>query len=100
MKLGLGHTVGVIAAAVFIANWVSAEYLSYPFAWCFGKWALQPVIEPAALAAHLWAWGYFVFAVLRRDAFKALKGLMVVGFVFGFPTFMEILFRLGKSCTR
>lgn len=97
-KLGPTLTAAVIAAAVFMTNWVSAKYLNYPVAWCFGTWAIQPIVEPWLFVTHFMALGYFVFCVASHDAFKVVWGLMVVVLVYGAPTFMEILFRLGKSC--
>ena len=91
-------TAAAIVATVFVLNWVSAKYWSYPFAWCFGNWAIQPVLEPWLFVSHFVALGYFCACALSRSIFKLVQGLMVTVIVFGFPTFMEILFRLGKSC--
>jgi hypothetical protein len=88
-----------VVAAVFFLNWLSAQYLNYPFVWCFGKWAVQPFLQPWLFVVHFLALGYFCLCVMKRDAFKAIIGLMVVVLVYGLPTFLEILFRLGKSCS-
>lgn len=97
-SLGATGTAAAIVAAVFVLNWVAARYWSYPFAWCFGTWAMQPIVEPWLFVSHFVALGYFVACAMSRDAFKLAQGLMVIVIVYGFPTFMEILFRLGKTC--
>jgi hypothetical protein len=90
-------TAVAVGAAVFLLNWFSAQYWSYPFAWCWGK-QLQPIFEPWLFVIHFMALGYFVLCIMSRDAFKVAQGLMVAIVIFSVPTFMEILFRLGKSC--
>lgn len=86
-------------AAVFIANWVSAEYYGYPFAWCLGKQVIQPVLEPWLFVIHFMALAYFMACLATRSVVNIAQGFAVVIIVFGIPTFAETLFRLGKSCS-
>lgn len=96
--IGANFIVASLFAAVFIANWLSVKYWSYPFVWCAGQWALQPIVQPWLFVTHFMALAYFVMSAWTLEPFKVAKGLMVVVGVFGMPTFLEILFRLGKTC--
>ncbi|MET4294692.1 hypothetical protein ABIB06_006525 [Bradyrhizobium sp. LB8.2] len=91
-------TAAAFVAAVFVLNWVCAEVTGYPFAWCWGKQLLQPVLEPWVFVIHFMALAYFAACAWTMEAIKAVKGLMVVVVIFGLPTFTEIMFRHGKSC--
>ncbi|MHC2315128.1 hypothetical protein ACVIHC_002174 [Bradyrhizobium diazoefficiens] len=90
--------IAVLVAAVFVANWVSAKYWSYPFVWCWGKTLLQPVLEPWLFVIHFIALAYFLMCAWTVSTINIVRGLMVLIIVFGLPTFAEILLRLGKSC--
>lgn len=98
-KLGGKGIAVATAAAVFSTNWLSARYLEFPYAWCWGKPVIQPIVEPWLFLLNLVALGYLVACALKLDAVRIVSGLMVCIVVFGFPTFTEILFRLGKSCS-
>lgn len=97
-KLGGRSTAATLFAAVFSLNWLSGTYFGYPFAWCFGKLVIQPILEPWTFVTHFLALCYFGVSAWSLNAISMLKGLCVVVAVFGLPTFLEILFRLGKSC--
>ena len=97
-KLNATEATAGIVAVVFVLNWLSAKYWHYPFGWCWGKWLLQPVLEPCAFVAHFMALGYFILRAMTLEAFKVVQGLMVVAIVFLIPTITETLLRLGKSC--
>lgn len=96
-KLGT-EGIAALVAAVFVLNWLWAEYRGYPFVWCWGKALLQPVLEPWIFTIHFMALGYFLMCAWTLQAINIVKGLMVVVIFFGAPAFTEILFRLGKSC--
>lgn len=99
VELSANETAAAIVAAVFVSNWISAKYWSFPFAWCWGKAWLGPVLEPCLFVSHVIALGYFVTCVWTQHPIKIAKGLMVAVAIFGIPTFTEILLRLGKSCS-
>jgi len=85
-------------AVVYIANVVSVQYGGYPFLYCWGRaWAV-PLYEPWGAFANLAALCYFGFATWRRGAAGALAGLVVCLLVWGLPSTLEALTRLGGSC--
>jgi hypothetical protein len=98
-KLGAKGTVITIAATLFGTNWLCARYLNFPFAWCWGRPVIQPIVEPWMFLIHFLALIYLCVATLKLEPLKIASALMVCVMVFGLPTFMEILFRLGKSCS-
>lgn len=95
---GTKEGAATLVAAVFLFNWASAEYLNYPFVWCWGR-HLGPVFEPWLFPIHFIALAYFVLAVVSQNIIKIAGAMLVVIIAFGLPMYLEILFRLGKNCS-
>lgn len=87
----------LVAAVIFGLNWTSATYLNFPFVWCWGQ-QFTPLFEPWLFLIHFSALVYFVLAVLSQSVFRIANAMFVAVIAFGLPMFMEILFRLEKSC--
>lgn len=85
--------------AVFVANYFSATWFGYPFAYCWGDALLSPLLAPLASLSLFFAGLSLMYVIGAGKGFgAAVQVVFAMLLIAGLPHFADTLFRLGASC--
>src|SRR5687767_9954429 len=99
-KAGPGMQLAVILGMIWFLNYAAVMWSPwpYPFAYCFGAKLLGPMEEIYRLL--FWATILiFVFHLFARKWSGAFLSALAIFLVAGLPTYADVAFRLGASCS-
>lgn len=90
--------IGVILA-LFSVNWISVKLFAYPVVYCTAYGPVNLLFGPWYYGVWLIALGYFIFQLFRYGVERALGAGAIIFVLVAAPQWMDILWRLGQSCT-
>jgi hypothetical protein len=80
------------------ANYLSARYAGYPFAYCWLSPVTSTLYTDWGLVILYGVSAYIVFQLLRGRAAQALGGITIFAAIIELPRLADAVFRLGGSC--